>query len=496
MDRMSDATAFLRQHSKWIAVAAAGFVFLAMILLARGMTGKDMALLYAGLDSAAAGEVITSLDAQGANYEVRGTAIFVEAATRDALRMRLAGEGLPANTTQGYELLDSLNGFGTTSQMFDAAYWRAKEGELARTILSSPNIRAARVHISAGGSRPFARDQNVSAAVTVSTNAAGLPNSQISALRFLVAAAVTGLTPDNVSIIDSAQGLLSENANTSQDIDSGSDDLKHRVERILEARVGYGNAVVEVSVERVTQSESILERSVDPSSRVAISSDVSETISSAQDANAAVGVASNLPTGDASTGGSSNENNETRTLTNYEISETTREVVIGPGAVRRLTVAVLVNDSVTEPRSQAELDDLTELVASAVGLDPERGDVLTLRALPFDVTGELGSPAAAIASTPLDVMRLIQTAAFALVALVLGLFVVRPILSNRNTPLPELAAPAEIAAPEPITIEATALDVEQEQRPADRLKQMIGDRRQESLAVLKTWIDESEKGNA
>ena len=496
MDRMSDATAFLRQHSKWIAVAAAGLVFLAMILLARGMTGKDMALLYAGLDSAAAGEVITSLDAQGANYEVRGTAIFVEAATRDALRMRLAGEGLPANTTQGYELLDSLNGFGTTSQMFDAAYWRAKEGELARTILSSPNIRAARVHISAGGSRPFARDQNVSAAVTVSTNAAGLPNSQISALRYLVAAAVTGLTPDNVSIIDSAQGLLSENASTSQDIDSGSDDLKHRVERILEARVGYGNAVVEVSVERVTQSESILERSVDPSSRVAISSDVSETISSAQDANAAVGVASNLPTGDASTGGSSNENNETRTLTNYEISETTREVVIGPGAVRRLTVAVLVNDSVAEPRSQAELDDLTELVASAVGLDPERGDVLTLRALPFDEAGELGSPAAAIASTPLDVMRLIQTAAFALVALVLGLFVVRPILSNRNTPLPELAAPAEIAPPEPITIEATALDVEQEQRPADRLKQMIGDRRQESLAVLKTWIDESEKGNA
>lgn len=496
MDRMSDAATFLRQHSKWIALGAATVVFVAVILLARGMTGRDMALLYAGLDDSAAGEVITALDAQGAYYEVRGTAIFVESATRDALRMRLAGEGLPANATQGYELLDSLNGFGTTSQMFDAAYWRAKEGELARTILSSPNIRAARVHISSGGTRTFARDETISAAVTVSTNANGLSQGQVNALRFLVASAVTSLTPENVSVIDSVQGLLSGEEQNSPATETRSDDLKTRVERILEAHVGYGNAVVEVSVETVTQTESILERLIDPSSRVAISSDVSETISTAQDANTAVGVASNLPTGDASTGGSSNENNETRTLTNYEISETTREVVIAPGSVKRLSVAVLINEAPDAPRSDAELNDLSLLVSSAVGLNPERGDVLTLRALPFEAVGELGSVAAAPLSAPLDIMRLVQTAVFALVAIILGLFVVRPVLAGRPAELPDLSARPELSPPQTITVEAQAITASDPPRPAERLKQMIGDRRQESISVLKTWIDENEKERA
>ena len=493
---MSEAGTLLRQNKKWVAFGAALIVFVSVIFLARGMTGRDMALLYAGLDDAAAGEVITSLDAQGAYYEIRGTAIFVATAQRDLLRMRLAGEGLPANATQGYELLDSLNGFGTTSQMFDAAYWRAKEGELARTIISSPSIRTARVHISAGGTRPFAREQNVSAAVTVSTNGNGLPNSQISALRFLVAAAVTGLTPENVSIIDSSKGLLSESNADNQTFDSRASELKNRVERILEAHVGFGNSVVEVSVETITQSESILEKKVDPSSRVAISSDVSETISSAQDSNTAVGVASNLPTGNAGSGGSTNENNETRTLTNYEVSETTREVVIVPGAVKRLTVAVLVNEPEGIQRSTEELSDLSELVASAVGLNEARGDVLTLRALPFDAKTVSGSEATAPLAAPLDMMRLIQTAVFAIVAMILGLFVVRPILTNKSPNLPTLEQPRELSSPDPMTIEATPIEAEENQSPADRLKQMVGDRRQESLAVLKTWIDESEKERA
>ena len=69
--------------------------------------------------------------------------------------MTLAAEGLPANSGTGYELLDSLSGFGTTSQMFDAAYWRAKEGELARTLLAMPQIRAARVHLASAPARPL-----------------------------------------------------------------------------------------------------------------------------------------------------------------------------------------------------------------------------------------------------------------------------------------------------------------------------------------------------
>lgn len=133
-------------------------VFFAMFMVAKLATAPGMSLLYAGLEDGAAGEVIQSLEARGIAYDVRGDAIFVPSVVRDETRLMLAASGLPANSHAGYELLDSLTGFGTTSQMFDAAYWRAKEGELARTIVASPHIRSARVHISQGSATPFRRD--------------------------------------------------------------------------------------------------------------------------------------------------------------------------------------------------------------------------------------------------------------------------------------------------------------------------------------------------
>jgi len=134
-------------------------VFLAVLALARMAGGPQMVLLYAGLDGRAAGEVVAALDTRGVDYSVRGDSIYVDVNQRDALRMALAGEGLPSAGGAGYELLDTLSGFGTTSQMFDAAYWRAKEGELARTILAMPGVRAARVHISQGPEDPFRRGE-------------------------------------------------------------------------------------------------------------------------------------------------------------------------------------------------------------------------------------------------------------------------------------------------------------------------------------------------
>ena len=204
---------YVKTYRSWVAGGASVLVFALILLLARGVGSADMALLYSGLDDQTAGEVIAALETQGATYEVRGASIFVTATERDVLRLQLAGEGLPRATTQGYELLDSLSGFGTTAQMFDAAYWRAKEGELARTILASPNIRAARVHISSSNGRPFGRSTDVSAAVTVTTNGMTPAAKQVQSLQFLVAAAVAGLSPDDVAIIDSSGGLLSGEIN-------------------------------------------------------------------------------------------------------------------------------------------------------------------------------------------------------------------------------------------------------------------------------------------
>ena len=185
---------------------------------------------------------------------MRNDAILVDSTRRDELRMILAGEGLPRSGTSGYELLDGLSGFGTTSQMFDAAYWRAKEGELARTIVSHPAIVAARVHIASTGANPFQRNVHRSASVSVSTNGAAVSAKHARALQFLVASAVADLTPDDVSIIDAEGTLLSgaEEAKTNT-ADERAEGLRLRAQRLLEARVGHGNAVVEIALETVTQ---------------------------------------------------------------------------------------------------------------------------------------------------------------------------------------------------------------------------------------------------
>src|SRR5690606_5352011 len=169
-----------------IVVVATLAVFALVLIIARGAARPSMQLLYAGLDPAGAGEVLAALDQRGLAYEVDGSAIYVEAAQRDALRMGLAAEGLPRLDSGGYELLDGLSGFGTTSQMFDVAYWRAKEGELARTIAATPAIRSARVHIAVAPQSGFRTAPKPSASVTVSA-AAGISRAQARALRFLVA---------------------------------------------------------------------------------------------------------------------------------------------------------------------------------------------------------------------------------------------------------------------------------------------------------------------
>jgi flagellar M-ring protein FliF len=486
-------------------------MFAAILALARGAATQDMALLYAGLDSSAAGEVVAALEQRGIPFEVRGDAIYVPQAARDIERMALAAEGLPASSSQGYELLDSLSGFGTTSQMFDAAYWRAKEGELARTILSVPNIRSARVHISAPTNRPFQREEKTTAAVTVLTNGGALTASQADALRHLVSSSVSGLSSADVAVIDGENGLIpTGEAGGAAGLSDRSEDLRSRAQRLLEARVGIGNAVVELSLETVTETESFMERRFDPESRVAISTEVEETSSQAQNSGPGdVTVASNLPDGDGadSEGGSNSQDTTSRALTNFEVSETSREVIREPGAVKRLTVAVLVNDVTTlddlgnatvSPRSEEELGDLRDLVASAVGFDESRGDVITIKSMAFEPVTALGTEATIAPALPLDLMSLIRLGVLALVAVILGLFVVRPILRSAR-PAPALPAlePLPLEAPivpafTPIGFAGADLGIADAEivDPVTRLRRLIEERQDETAQILQNWIEE------
>ncbi len=528
LDGLSSVWSNLEPRRRVTVILATLGIFAAVLLLSRVATQKDLSLLFGGLEPTVAGKVITALDQRGATYEVRGGGIYVEASMRDALRMSLAGEGLPAPGAQGYELLDNLSGFGTTSQMFDAAYWRAREGELARTILANPQISAARVHISAASSRPFMAQQVPTAAVTVTTGGVPLSQQNIKALQYLVGAAVTGLAPTDVAVIDDSGGLLSEagEAPSSALADERAERLQQRAERLLAARVGPGNAVVEVSLDTVSQSEQIIERTVDPESRIVISTDVTEASEASQDSRGSdVTVASNLPDGDAGAGGASNsEASETRSLTNYEVSQTERQITINPGTIRRMTVAVLVNEVVDvqedgsvqyTARSEEELASLQELVASAVGLDTQRGDLITLRSLQFEPVSldpGLGTIVSEV-SSPINMNQLIQAGILAAVALVLGLFVVRPILSTQGgvgdgeiaaLPSPgmeegdDMFANMGSAFDEPDFPDFGGLDTPQLGGPGggdavDRLRDMITERENETVQILQGWIEDGDR---
>ncbi|WP_300033256.1 flagellar basal-body MS-ring/collar protein FliF [uncultured Roseobacter sp.] len=512
-------------------------MFFAVLGMSRMASAPTMTLLYAGLENGAAGDVVRALEQRGATFDVRGGSIFVDAKERDELRMTLASEGLPANSNRGYELLDTLSGFGTTSQMFDAAYWRAKEGELARTIVSSPHVSMARVHIASTGSNPFQRGVTPKASVSVNSTGGPITSQQAKAIRFLVSSAVAGLAADDVAVIDS-NGTLVGNADEAAPAVGGDDRaqvLRDRVQRMLEARVGFGNAVVEVSVDTVTESEAIRERTFDPESRVAISTDTEERNNTSNEAGGGdVTVASNLPDEEGGNGeNSSSQNSESRERVNYEVSETEREIVRVPGAIKRLTVAVLVND-VAEPdpnggqtfqaRDEQELDALRDLVASAVGFDAERGDVITIKSMALQSVSPQGTAAGTslVEGLNLDLMSAIQMAVLALVTLILGLFVVRPLLTAQP------AAPAgdEPAALPPVSEddpagglsgEVTSEDFElpdlpvisdfgadgglpelnmaggMSDDPVDRLRNMIGERQEETVEILRNWLEDKEE---
>ena len=505
----------LSRRRQIVVVGASLAMFVSILMIGRMATTPSMALLYSGLDPVAAGEVVAALEARGIPHEVVGTAIHVPASERDSLRLALAVEGLPSTGMAGYELLDSLSGFGTTAQMFDAAWSRAVEGELVRTILAHPQIRSARVHIARGTDLPFARNEAPSASVFVTTSG-GLSAAQAQAFRHLVAAAVTGLQPGRVEVIDAQTGLIpSEEAGAISAAPAArADQIRRNVERLLEARVGPGRVVVEVAVDLVTESEQLSERRIDPQGRVAAATETETSSGTESRAGGEVTVASNLPEGDAGSGaGDRSQTEESRERVEYALSETLREVTRMPGDIRRIGVAVLVDgERVTaadgtetwQPRSDEELAALRELVASAAGIDEARGDVLTVKTLEFRPVdfGEAVSGAGPL----FDLTRLAILGALVLLALV-ALFVLRPALRPSRaarTEVPALPPLAPLGQMGPVLTGEIAggFDLPNlpllgdpseadggKADPVDRLRRMIEERKTESLEILRNWMD-------
>src|SRR3990167_1867247 len=283
-----------------LAGAVLGIV-LAMSFLVQSATKEPMALLYSGLEPQYAGEIIDELESSKTPYEIRGEAIFIPQSKRDQVSFALAKEGLPRQSVQGYELLDEVNGFSVTSEMYNASYWRAKEGELTRTILAIPGISSARVHIGASLRSGFSRTQAAqTASVTIATTH-NLSKGQAEAIQYLVALAVSGLKPEDVAVIDPTKGVLAgpkseDTADAGVAAEDQAGALEQKITSLLEARVGLGNGGLTASLDVSHERQRTSAVTFDPQSKVIrskTSSDSSETGSGS--GSGALTVASNLP---------------------------------------------------------------------------------------------------------------------------------------------------------------------------------------------------------
>lgn len=427
------------------------------VIMMRGDSGRS-ALLYSGLDLAEATEIAGRLDQANIRYDLQGdgSAIFVDRSSVLDARMMLAEQGLPTRGGVGYEIFDKSSALGQTAFVQNINRIRALEGELARTITSLDMVRAARVHLVLPERRLFEREsQKPSASVVLSVGGQGLSPGQVRAVRNLVAGAVPGMTLDRISVLDDRGRLLAAGAETDEDGASGANADERRtaleeryrqmVLEIVESVTGPGAARVQVSADvdfnRITQSA----ETFDPDSRVLRNSETVEETSNEASSEPAgeTTVANNVPTGAPAPADPRNSSNAETTRTeervSYEISRNTRTEIVEGGRVKRLSIAVAVDDQRTiaedgaasyTPRTQEELDRITALVKSAVGFDDARGDAVEVVNLSFirpDLSMEGAEAPGAFDFDKFDVIRAAEIAALLLTALTLVFFVLRPL---------------------------------------------------------------------
>jgi len=356
------------------------------------MNKPSYGILFSNLESQDAAKIVEKLKEKGVPYQLGsgGKTIEVPHEKIYELRLELAGEGLPQSSIIGYEIFDKPN-FGVTDFVQKLNYRRALEGELARTILQLEEVEAARVHIVIPEKTLFAEDQkSPTASVFLKLKSGRQPAKEsIQGIAHLVASSVEGLDVNNVTILDAHGNLLSSNkeGNSLSALTSKQYELQANVESYLAAKaqslldgvLGRGNAIVRVAAELdFKQAERTIEQ-YDPS-----------TVVRSEETKQDKTVVSD----------SVQPSTRTSTITNYEVSKTIEHVVDNAGNIKRLSVAVLVNGTykVVEkngektseyvPRSNEQMEQLTDIVKKAIGFDARRNDQVSVVNVPFDTNQE------------------------------------------------------------------------------------------------------------
>jgi flagellar M-ring protein FliF len=519
------------------------------------MNQEDYQILYSNLNAEEAGTVVAKLKELRVQYKITdsGRTVKVPSTRVDELRIQLASEGLPQSGKIGFEIFDKTN-LGMTEFLEKVSYKRALEGELARTILSIKEIAQVRVHLVLPKESLFQeKSEPTKASVVVKLNSGRqLAESVVSGIVHLVASAVEGLDPQNVTIVDSAGRLLSSRQGSAEEVlTTGQMELKGRAEKelinkvvgILEPIVGSGKVKANASVLLDFSRSEQTEEKYDPQSpSTAIRSQQKTEEGNSPSGSAVAGVPGTSSNQAAPVPKITPINNPTASstfrkseLTNFEVSKLVRHTVNSFGEVKKMSVAVIVDDAVKveagksggvvrKPvaRTADELRKLKDLVAAAIGVDNTRGDQLTVENIAFENQGLFEDVKPTLYDKYKDYIQpAIRYGAFLFLFILVYLLLIRPITKRVFAPADELLSPEEAAAKAlaeggepPLALEApktvkeleAALEAGESALPlpkvdlrkADILKQRIVElvqKEPESGAqLLRVWLSEEGKG--
>lgn len=411
-----------RKFGLMVAVAAVIAIIIGALMWAQA---PDYRVLYGNLGDRDGGAVIESLQKQNVPYKMgEGGTILVPSAMVYEARLKLASEGLPKGGAVGFELMDNQK-FGLTQFQENVNYQRALEGEITRTITTISAVQGARVHLAIPKPTVFVRDQQKpSASVLVSLYPGrALDKAQVAGIVHLVASSVPEMPPGNVTVIDQNGNMLTQNGDKGAVLGLDSSQLEYlhqveqsytrRIESIISPITGPSNIRAQVTADLdfsfTEQTAETYKPNPTPEQSSIRSQQTSETASDGQTAGGVPGALSNQPPGAATApinaaGGRTPATAATsatvvgpihkESTTNYELDKTISHTKLPVGSVKRLSVAVVVNNKAIRDKkgkvtyqalSKEELAQVYNLAKEAMGFNQARGDTLNVVNAPFNL---------------------------------------------------------------------------------------------------------------
>jgi len=521
------------------AALTAFFLYVAGVL-----STPPKAILFSGLEPRDASAVVAKLDAMAVPYEAKGDGgtILVPADQVTKLRMDLAQDNLPAAGV-GYEIFDKSDAFGTTAFVQNINRLRALEGELARSIQTIEGVESVRVHLVVPERQIFSRDQQSPSGSVVLKTRGTFNRGQVSAIQHLVAAAVASMSPDRVAIVDDKGNLLAGGQEKEGDDAAASmqeqhttdfeDRIRQRVESMVSSVVGAGHVRAQVTANIDYTHMNETSETYDPDSKVIRSTQTVDRNATDSNGTAPMSVANALPGQQQQTNeANKSSSGSTEETTNYEISKTIKTSSVDQGTVKKLSVAVVVDGADTNgkyvARTAQEMKLIDGLVKSAIGFDATRGDLVQVVNMPFarvDTTAGTPAPTPLLGLDGAAWFKIIEAAIFAVASILIGFFVMRPLIARMFAPVPmaitlpgghiatatpathALAPPAASASaaqpslPEPHAGEVPALAPPREsmidisriegqvrESSVKKVGEVVQSHPEEALAILRSWL--------